>query len=127
MPMTDPMKAMKACKNRCEEVPGQVSEAVFAAFDEIPGVDEESREARSKAVAERMAKEGWRFCPCFPARRTPLHQRVFALVHTNLANRVAHRIALAEQTATQNPAMGGARRSESRFAESAPRRAQPSY
>ena len=94
--MKDPMKTMKYCKNRCDEVPDEVSDAVFAIFDEIPGVGEEAREARANAIAERMAKEGWRFCPCFPTQRTPLHQRIFSLIHTNMANRLAHRVEVAE-------------------------------
>jgi hypothetical protein len=92
--MQDPMQAMKSCRNHCEEVPDEVSDAVFAALDAIPGETEEIREARATAIASRMAKEGWRFCPCFPTRRTGLHQRIFDLVHTNMANRLAHRILL---------------------------------
>lgn len=88
----DPMQTMKSCSNCCDDVPEEVSEAVFAALDEIPGESEESREARAKAVARKMAREGWRFCPCFPTRRTSLHQRIFDLVHTNMANRLAHRM-----------------------------------
>jgi hypothetical protein len=92
--MQDPMTTMKSCRNHCDEVPDEVSEAVFAALDALPGETEDIREARANAIASRMAKEGWRFCPCFATRRTALHQRVFNLVHTNMANRLAHRILL---------------------------------
>lgn len=96
--MQDPMQTMKSCRNHCEEVPDEVSSAVFAALDAVPGEGEESREARASEIASQMAEEGWRFCPCFPTRRTPLHERIFDLVHTNMANRLAHRILLTEMT-----------------------------
>jgi hypothetical protein len=92
--MQDPMQTMKTCRNHCEEVPDEVSEAVFDALDAIPGETEDTREARATAIASRMAKEGWRFCSCFPTRRTQFHQRIFDLVHTNMANRLAHRMLL---------------------------------
>jgi hypothetical protein len=91
------MQTMKSCKNRCEEVPDEVYDTVFSAFDAIPGDGQECREARANAIAARMAEEGWRFCPCFPTKRTPLHERIFDLVHTNMANRLAHRILLTER------------------------------
>jgi hypothetical protein len=94
--MQDPMQTMKSCKNLCEEVPDEVYDAVFSAFDDIPGESQECREARANAIAPQMAREGWRFCPCFATRRTPTHERIFDLVHTNMANRLAHRIVLAE-------------------------------
>jgi hypothetical protein len=94
--MQDPMQTMKYCQNHCEEVPDEVSDAVFTAFDSIPGDGEECREARANAIAARMAREGWRFCSCFATRRTSAHVRIFDLVHTNMANRLAHRILLAE-------------------------------
>jgi hypothetical protein len=94
LPMNDPMQTMKSCRNHCEEVPDEVTDAVFDALDEIPGESEDSREARANAVAARMAREGWRFCVCFAEKRTPLHRRVFDLVHTNMANRLAHRLLL---------------------------------
>jgi hypothetical protein len=94
--MQDPMQTMKSCKNLCEEVPDEVYDAVFSAFDAIPGESQECREARADAIAARMAKEGWRFCPCFPTKRTSHHERIFDLVHTNMANRLAHRILLSE-------------------------------
>jgi hypothetical protein len=40
-----------------------------------------------------MAVEGWRFCPCFSEGNTQQHARIYALVHTNLANRLAHKAA----------------------------------
>jgi hypothetical protein len=98
--MQDPMQTMMSCRNLCEEVPDEVCDAVFSALDSILGDGEECREARATAIAAQMAAEGWRFCPCFPMRRTPLHERIFNLVHTNMANRLAHRILLA-QTAEQ--------------------------
>ena len=101
MKAKDAMQTMKACRNRCDEVPDEVSEAVFEVFDEIPGVDEEAREARASVIAERMAQEGWRFCPCFATQRTALHQRIFNLVHTNMANRLAHRLVLAQAKAQE--------------------------
>jgi hypothetical protein len=90
------MKTMKSCKNLCTEVPEEVSDLVFAALDDIPGENEDGpeREARAVAIAPEMALQGWRFCPCFPAHRTLLHYRIFDLVHTNMANRFAHRILL---------------------------------
>lgn len=88
------MQTMKSCRNHCEEVPDEVCQAVFDALDAIPGETEDCREARANSVASRMAREGWRFCICFATRRTPLHQRIFNLVHTNMANRLAHRILL---------------------------------
>ena len=90
----DPMQTMKACSNRCDEVPDEVCAAVFATLDEFPGETPESRETRASAVAWKMAREGWRFCSCFATRRTSLHQRIFDLVHTNLANRLAQRASL---------------------------------
>lgn len=94
--MQDPMQAMKSCQNRCEEVPDEVSDAVFSALDSIPGEGDESREARAAEIAAQMAKDGWRFCPCFPTKHTVMHERIFDLVHTNMANRLAHRILLTE-------------------------------
>jgi hypothetical protein len=101
--MQDPMQTMKSCQNRCEEVPDEVYDAVFSALDSIPGEGDESREARATEIAGQMAREGWRFCPCFATRRTPSHERVFNLVHTNMANRLAHRILLAEVAEQPKP------------------------
>ena len=53
--MKDPMQTMKSCRNRCEEVPDAVNDAVFAALDEIPGETEDSREARA-----RRSQREWR-------------------------------------------------------------------
>jgi hypothetical protein len=90
------MQSMKSCQNRCLEVPEEVSEVVFAALNSIPGENEGGceRDDRAKQIAPAMARDGWRFCPCFPARRTLEHYRIFDLVHTNMANRLAHRIVL---------------------------------
>ena len=90
------MKIMKSCKNLCTEVPEDVVDLVLAALKNIPGETEDGpeREARAIAIAPTMARDGWRFCPCFPAERTPQHYRIFNLVHTNMANRRAHRIVL---------------------------------
>jgi hypothetical protein len=85
---------MKSCRNHCQEVPEEVSDAVFAALDSIPTEGEDGRESRATAISSQMAKEGWRFCPCFATRKTLSHQRIFDLVHTNMANRLAHRILL---------------------------------
>jgi hypothetical protein len=41
-----------------------------------------------------MAAQEWRFCPCFPLLRTEAHARIFDLVHTRLANRLAHKRAM---------------------------------
>ena len=105
--MPDPMRTMQLCQGACDQVPDEVCEAVFETLNTIPGVYRECnvREAPATLVAPRMAKEGWRFCPCFPIKRTMQHARIFDLVHTNMANRLAHRHVL-EQTnaAEQKPA-----------------------
>lgn len=90
------MQTMKSCNNLCTEVPEEVCNLVFAALNTIPGETEAGpeRETRATAIAPAMAKDGGRFCPCFPARRTLQHDRIFDLVHTNMANRLAHRIVL---------------------------------
>ena len=99
--MPDPMRTMHLCQGKCDEVPDEVCEAVFETLNAIPGVYRECNERESLAtlVAPRMAKEGWRFCPCFPTKRTPQHARIFDLVHTNMANRLAHRAVLERQPA----------------------------
>lgn len=99
--MPDPMRTTQLCRGMCDQVPDEVCEAVFETLNAIPGVYRECslREALATLVAPRMAKEGWRFCPCFPAKRTLDHARIFDLVHTNMANRLAHRHVL-EQTNT---------------------------
>jgi hypothetical protein len=85
----------------CDEVPNEVCEAVFETLNAIPGVYREcdQREALAVLVAPRMAKEGWHFCLCFPTRRTAQHGRIFDLVHTNMANRLAHRAVLVKTNA----------------------------
>jgi hypothetical protein len=98
---------MQRCKGKCDRVPDEVSEAVFETRYSIPGVYREcsQREALAMLVAPRMAKEGWRFCPCFPTKRTTQHAQIFELVHTNMANRLAHRAVLEQKNAAeQQPA-----------------------
>jgi hypothetical protein len=82
--MPDPMRIMQICKGMCDQVPDEVCEAVFDTLNSIPGVYREcsEREALATLVAPRMAREGWRFCPCFSAKRTMQHTRIFDLVHT---------------------------------------------
>lgn len=101
--MHDPMKVMKFCMNMCTEVPSQVVDAVMAALSDIPGQDPAGREARALAIAPIMARDGWRFCPCFPMERTSQHLRIFDLVHTNMANRLAHRVELAHVPPSSEP------------------------
>jgi len=103
----DPMRTMHLCEGMCDEVPDDVCEAVVETLNAIPGVYRECnvREALATLVAPRMAKEGWRFCPCFPAKRTSEHARIFDLVHTNMANRLAYRHVLEQANAAeQQPA-----------------------
>jgi hypothetical protein len=88
----DPMKTMKSCRGgSCNSVPDEVYEAVYESLSQIPGPDrcDPLRDARAEILAPLMAKEGWRFCPCYPALRSKDHARIFDLVHTNLANRLA--------------------------------------
>jgi hypothetical protein len=87
---------MKSCQYLCDEVPEEVSEAVFAALMQIPGEIEAGveRSKRAAVIAERMVADGWRFCPCYSIKRTLQHYRIFDLVDTNLANRLAHRMLL---------------------------------
>jgi hypothetical protein len=59
------------------------------------------REALAALVAPRMAKEGWRFCPCFPTKRTLQHARIFDLVQTNTADRLAHRHVLEQKNSAE--------------------------
>ena len=105
--MPDPLRTMQFCQGMCDQVPDAVCEVVFETLNSIPGVYREcsEREALATLVAPRMAKEGWRFCPCFPTKRTAQHARIFDLVHTNMANRLAHRAMLEQQNAAdQQPA-----------------------
>ena len=91
---SDPMKLMQACSgDNCEWVPHEVCEAVVDSLKHAPvgngHVNE--RDACALILAPRMAREGWRFCPCFPLGRTQQHRQIFALVDTFLANKLAHK------------------------------------
>jgi hypothetical protein len=101
--MPDPMRTMQLCRGTCDQVPDEVCEAVFETLNSIPGVYREcnQREVLATLVALRMAKEGWRFCPCFPIKRTTQHAQIFDLVHTNMANRLAHRAVLEQKNAAE--------------------------
>lgn len=92
----DPMEAMRLCQGTCERVPDEVCEAVLDTLVLIPGGNRSSDacDARASAIAPRMAVEDWRFCSCFCRQKTQQHARIFGLVHTNLANRLAHRALL---------------------------------
>jgi hypothetical protein len=93
----DPMKTMQTCAgDNCDCVPDEVSDAVFDSLSQIPGGDDHNhrRDLRAEWLAPRMAAEEWRFCPCFPLLRTEAHARIFDLVHTKLANRLAHKAAM---------------------------------
>src|ERR1035441_8720160 len=68
---------------------------VAAVLDSLQVIPEESSnpdacDARAVVIALRMAREGWRFCPCYPEGMTPQHARIFGLVQTNFANSLAH-------------------------------------
>jgi hypothetical protein len=52
--------------------------------------DHDANRRTAAILASRMALEGWHFCPCFALTKTPGHQQIFNLVHTNLANKLAH-------------------------------------
>jgi hypothetical protein len=99
--MFDPTRTQQLCRGMCNRITDEVCEAVFDTLDAMPGVyrERDPREVLATLVAPRMAAEGWRFCPCFPARRTVEHARIFDLVHTNMANRLAHRAVLEQQPA----------------------------
>jgi hypothetical protein len=95
--LSDSMTAMQSCYgDSCACVPDAVIDVVDATLTRIPA--SEARFARAALIAPLMAQQGWRFCPCFAMRRTEQHARVFALVHTDLANRLANRVML-EQVA----------------------------
>jgi hypothetical protein len=86
------MTSMMMCLGKCDDVPEEVCD-VFDSLQRIPGCDENVRDTRAADLAPRMAVEGWRFCCCFFMGRTEQHEVVFSLVHTNLANRLAHKAA----------------------------------
>ena len=90
----DPMNSMLHCSGHCDGVPDEVCDAVFASVKSVPGRDGNERATRAANLAQLMAVEGWRFCPCFPKLRMQRHEMIFSLVHTNLANRLAHEAAL---------------------------------
>jgi hypothetical protein len=85
---------MHHCSGRCDAVSDEVRDAVFASVQRVPAGDGDERLARAADLAPRMAVEGWRFCRCFPMLRTTRHEMIDSLVHTALANRLAHWIAL---------------------------------
>jgi len=94
---TDPMTIMQTCcGDSCESVPDEVLDAVHESLRYVPLGDDRlsRRDARAERIAPLMAEQGWRFCPCFPMLRTEQHRRIFDLVHTNLANRLAHKAEL---------------------------------
>jgi len=102
----DPMKTMRSCHgSSCESVPDEVYEAVYESLNQIPGPDgsDPLREARAEVLAPLMVEHGWRFCPCFPKLRTRDHARIFDLVHTNLANRLANKVEL--ERASRRPVL----------------------
>ncbi|MDP9049717.1 MAG: hypothetical protein M3O31_03205 [Acidobacteriota bacterium] len=95
---SDPLYTMKSCNgDNCECVPDEVADAVYDSLNQIPGADLRSqrRDSLAQMLAPLMAQQGWRFCPCFPMLRSEEHARIFDLVHTNLANRLAHKAAFA--------------------------------
>lgn len=92
----DPMKTMQTCSGgSCDCVPDQVCDAVLDSLHQIPGGDDfyQVRDARAEWLAPRMAREGWRFCECFPLLRTEQHAQIFDLLHIKLANRLAGKAA----------------------------------
>jgi hypothetical protein len=91
----DPMNTMHLCSGHCDRVPDEVCDAVFASVKSVKERSGDERDARAAHLAQRMAVEGWRFCRCFPMLRTQRHEMIFSLVHTNLANLLAHKAALA--------------------------------
>ena len=89
----DPMMT-HLCSGHCDGVPEEVRDAVFASVKRVPAGDGDERGARAADLAPRMAAEGWRFCRCFPMLTTKQHEMIHSLVHTDLANRLAHWITL---------------------------------
>ena len=88
----NPMKMMQNCFGTCARVPDEVLAAVLDSLQVIPegSSDPDACDARAVVIALRMAREGWRFCPCFPEGITLQHARIFGLVQTNFANNLAH-------------------------------------
>jgi hypothetical protein len=88
----NPMKTMRKCLGTCAHVPDEVFAAVLDSLQVIPeeSGNPDACDARAVVIAQRMALEGWRFCPCFPEGATPRHARIFGLVQTNFANSLAH-------------------------------------
>jgi hypothetical protein len=86
---SDPTDSMLRCSGHCGGVPDEVCDAVFATVRIVTGGGGNERDARAAYLAPRMAVEEWRFCSCFPMLRTPRHEMILSLVHTNLANRLA--------------------------------------
>lgn len=68
----------------CAHVPDEVFAAVLDSLQVIP--EGSSNPMRAMLV---MAREGWRFCPCFPEGMTLSMARIFDLVQTNFANSLA--------------------------------------
>jgi hypothetical protein len=92
----NPMITMRTCRgDGCDCVPDKVSRAVYESLRQVPigGDHNHHRDARAEAIAPLMAAEGWRFCPCYSLLRTEQHARIFELVHTTMANRLAHKTA----------------------------------
>ncbi len=89
----DPMKSMRFCQGEYSQVPDPVCDAVLDTLTFIPGSDRspDARDTRAVMLSSRMAAEGWRFCPCYSEGSTQQHARIFGLVHTNLANRLAEK------------------------------------
>ena len=95
---TDSMTTMQSCNgDSCDAVPIEVVDAVLDSLEQVPhGSGALSRRDEvAKVLAPRMAIEGWRFCPCYSLLRTEQHTRIFDLVHTDLANRLAHQALIA--------------------------------
>jgi hypothetical protein len=89
---SNPMKSMKYCLGNCAHVPDEVCTAVADCLQVIPegSSNADACEARAVVIALRMAREEWRFCPCFSEGATVQHARIFGLVQTEFANSLAH-------------------------------------
>ncbi len=93
----DPLAVMRVCRGEsCDCVPDEVFDAVYDTVDRLPPGEDQSnrRDTRAEMLAPRMVEETGDSAPCFSLLRTGQHARIFDLVHTNLANRIANRIAL---------------------------------